>query len=118
MFCSRCGTEIHDASIFCKDCGYKIGSEDIKELDDKTNKSTYKEETNMNSNNDVTGLMIGSIILSFLSLVFFPPILGISNIILCSNMQKKNKKTGNNCMIGAIICMCIGMFSGALMALI
>ncbi|MBR4256231.1 MAG: zinc ribbon domain-containing protein, partial [Clostridia bacterium] len=45
MFCSNCGKEIPDESVFCPECGYAVYEDDVRELENIHTDKNIKEVT-------------------------------------------------------------------------
>ncbi len=62
MYCSKCGAQIDDDSVFCKECGYKMKKDDEGNIDNQPlilNIDATKDKSSSNSPWGILGLVIG-----------------------------------------------------------
>lgn len=105
MFCSQCGKEISENSVFCQFCGAQVKDqkqEEVIRVVEKSNDSTLKSETGPWKNFAKVGLTLGIVAISTFFLIVPAVMCGIPGIVF-SALGKRSEINESKATTGLVL---------------
>lgn len=105
MFCSQCGKEISENSVFCQFCGAQVKDqkqEEVIQVVEKSNDSTLKSETGPWKNFANVGLTLGIVAISTFFLIIPAVMCGIPGIVF-SALGKRSEINESKATTGLVL---------------